>query len=35
VNSEYWEYDGQLAMKNLGFMPAFESDESSLAATMG
>ena len=27
VNSEHWEYDGQLAMKNLGFMPAFESDE--------
>ncbi|TET17618.1 MAG: hypothetical protein E3J81_01620 [Dehalococcoidia bacterium] len=22
-----WEYNGQLAMKNLGFMPAFESDE--------
>lgn len=27
VNSEHWEYDGQLAMKNLGLMPAFESDE--------
>jgi len=24
VNSEHWEYDGQLAMKNLGLMPAFE-----------
>ena len=26
ASTEHWEYDGQQAMKNLGFMPAFESD---------
>ena len=24
--TEHWEYDGQQSMKNLGFMPSFESD---------
>jgi hypothetical protein len=24
--TEHWEYDGQQSMKNLGFMPAFESE---------
>ena len=26
VITEHWEYDGQEAMENLGFMPAFESE---------
>lgn len=27
VNTEDWEYNGKQPLKNLGFMPAFESDE--------
>lgn len=27
VSTEHWEYDGKQPLKNLGFMPAFESDE--------
>jgi hypothetical protein len=27
VNSEHWEYDGKQPVKNLGFMPTFESAE--------
>ncbi|MBA7639354.1 hypothetical protein ES703_47012 [subsurface metagenome] len=26
ASTEHWEYEGQQAMKNLGFMPAFESE---------
>lgn len=28
VSTKHWEYDGQKPMKNLGFMPAFVSDEA-------
>jgi hypothetical protein len=28
VNTEYWEYDGKKPLKNLGFMPAFESSSN-------